>query len=121
MARAQKPLINVGLVVEAAPDGGMREALAEEVGALMEREFDVRFSSEYTVNTDGTVDGARQALALLYRATAVDLVIAGGPVVSQVAITEYAAGAPSRRWHRWFCTPTCRARRCRTSRAVSPT
>ncbi|MFP6646702.1 MAG: hypothetical protein VCF24_24550 [Candidatus Latescibacterota bacterium] len=94
MARAQKPLINVGLVVEAAPDGGMREALAEEVGALMEREFDVRFSSEYTVNTDGTVDGARQALALLYRATAVDLVIAGGPVVSQVAITEYAAGAP---------------------------
>lgn len=99
----------------------MREALAEEVGALMEREFDVRFSSEYTVNTDGTVDGARQALALLYRATAVDLVIAGGRWYRRWRSQSTPLAPPSRRWHRWFCTPTCRARRCRTSRAVSPT
>lgn len=87
------------IVVGIAHDGGdyvtnMLAQLQQETAALMQREFDLRFTAEYTVTTDGTAAGARKALDLLYRSAAVDLVIAAGPVASHVAITQFAEGAP---------------------------
>jgi outer membrane protein len=95
VAQTQLRRINVGVVVDGAGLGGsMREQLAQEVLSLTQREFDVRFLSDYTVPTDGTIESARAALQLLYQSAAVDLVIAGGPVVSHVAVTEYPDGLP---------------------------
>lgn len=93
-AAAQRPRVDVGLVVDVRGPHveRLRTTLATEVQALTQREFDVRFSSDYTVTTDGTVAGARRSLELLYRAAAVDLVIAGGPVVAHAALELGRAG-----------------------------
>jgi hypothetical protein len=91
---AQRSTFNVGVVIDGGLGTAMRDRLTHEVAALTQGEFDVRFSNDYTVTTDGTIEGARQGLALLYRATSVDLVIAGGPVVSHVAISDYASAIP---------------------------
>jgi hypothetical protein len=60
----------------------------------MHRESDVRLLPDYTVTTDVTLESAREALRLLYQSAVGDLVIAGGPVVSHVPVTEYRDGAP---------------------------
>jgi len=85
-----RPIVEIGLVLDGPHplQAGIRELLLEELAALTEREFDVRFPADREITGDGTVPSARRALNALYRDRGVQVVIAGGPMATQAALEQ---------------------------------
>jgi outer membrane protein TolC len=78
------PVVNIGVVVDGPWPGnaGVRQLTINEVTALTEGEFDVRFPDSAYLIGDWTVEGAKRNLETLLRNPEVDLIITWGLLAS---------------------------------------
>lgn len=94
-AAAREP-VRIGLVLDGPEiDGlGMVASFQEEILALTEGEFDVRFPAALTRSAGWTVDGAHRALESLLADPDVRIVLALGPISSHAAVHLEAPPKP---------------------------
>ncbi len=94
---ARLPVINIAIVFDGpAPEGANNESqlVKQELLALTEGEFDVRFPDELLVRGDWTRSSIKVALVKLLRDSNVDLILALGPVASDIAAHQSNLSKP---------------------------
>ena len=86
-AFSQQPLVRIGFALDGPSELNnlILESLEEEIGTILEGEFEVQFPSDKRMEADWTADGVRSVIDRLPSDSDVDLVIASGVLCSHEA------------------------------------